>query len=169
MAKILSSGVSLPHWSPVDRMKFEYINIAFPEKTFFALLEYLGGSFNSDILQNAPMPPVIHLAEYEKEVMKSRLDRIHTIPYHLKKHIRYQFKVLLAELVTKYFALNQEEKDTEMPLWLQPLIREMDQKSHFIDGVKKMVALSHKSHEHLARVFRQYLDISYVCKGGDLQ
>ena len=65
-------------------------------------------------------------------------------------------KAILADIFVRFFYDMPENSESTMPLWLSRLLSDMEQPSNFIGGMDRMVALSRKSREHLARSMKKY-------------
>ncbi len=136
------------------------INLAFPEHTLTALLAYLGEGFTKDPLLEPISPPTILLNENERHTTITRLTNLQQVPYTKKKMIRTHLRLLVADLMGKYFILKKNMDRSTSQNWLQELCFQMQNPDNMRAGVPKMQALANSSPEHLSRTFRKELGIT---------
>jgi AraC family cel operon transcriptional repressor len=137
--------------------EFQLINLAFRESTLRSLFTYLGDGFPSDHLLKRAMPARVVLPEGEKSVLAGKLQQLNTIPRDQKERIRSTLRILLFEIFTRYFAVQPADEKRLMPPWLETLLHEIQKKENFVQGIRSVYALSHRSPEHISRAFRKYL------------
>ena len=150
---------------PADRHSFRQINdtdcsiinLAFPRHTVNALLAYLGEGFRPERLLAPALPPVTHLHEAEKQAVMARLTQLNSIPHTEKSRIRARLRLVLAELLGRYFAADRKLDTAVSPNWLHALCRQMEDPANLRGGVPRMQALAYASPEHLSRTFRKEL------------
>jgi AraC family transcriptional regulator, dual regulator of chb operon len=135
---------------------FELINVAFTSATLNSLLEYYGEGYNAGRLIETPLPPKTKLLDIEKELMLNRFNHLNTLSRKNKKRLKTEFRILIAEVFSKYFTGTISEKDTNIPGWIVSLKEEMQKKENFTKGISRMYELSGRSPEHLSRIFRKY-------------
>lgn len=138
----------------------QFINLAFSHNTMDSLYNYLGSGFPYDNLMKPKLPPRIILSNHEKNKMISKLSNLNTIPMHRKDRIKAQSRALLIEIFMKYFTTDHEYKGTEMPQWFKSLCSQMEKVENFTEGILAIHNISGKSHEHLCRTFKKYLNMT---------
>ena len=69
-----------------------------------------------------------------------------------------ELRALLVEFLTRYFPVSSHSKKSLVPEWLDSLCIEMQKKECFMGGLSIMHKLSHKSPEHLCRVFKKHFN-----------
>lgn len=136
------------------------INLAFPESTTNELFSYLGSGFAPERLLQSEMPPMTMLPKAEMNLVKAQLEELNTIPRTQKAAIRTRLRVLLVELFSKHFPVRKRVHRKTIPDWLDWLVNEMHKKENFTAGLARMQHLSHRSAEHLSRLFRKHLDVT---------
>jgi AraC family transcriptional regulator, dual regulator of chb operon len=136
----------------------ELINAAFPAKTIKQLFDYFGEGYKEERLLNAEYPPKLNLAKIEREIIVSRFERLNTFSRKKKSKIKTELRLLLAEIFSKYFTVDNEEEKKGIPQWLSKLKNEMEKKENFEGGINRMYELSERSHEHLSRSFKKYFN-----------
>ena len=141
---------------------FYYVNLTFTRKILHLLFEYLSDGFPSKKLLESAFPPVVLLDKKEKLRLFSELEDLNMIRCHDKKQLKYQLRVLLVEIFRRYF-YNFDIDDTmkdEIPPWLESVCEQMKKKKNFVVGMARMIELSGKSREHLARNIKKYYHVT---------
>lgn len=138
----------------------ELINLAFPQKAVDELFLYLGEGFSSERLLTASDPPVIILSQTEKNIVAEKLGELNTLPRVNKSEIKTKLRILLLELITKYFPKEAHKKAGQLPEWLEYLMEEMSKKENFAAGLSALQKISEKTQEHLCRVFKKHLRLT---------
>ncbi|MCU7490169.1 MAG: AraC family transcriptional regulator [Ignavibacteria bacterium] len=136
----------------------ELLNLAFPKKAVSELFSYLGKGFMPERLLLAEKPPYVLLSGAEKNFVVEKLEQLNVIPRKNKEEIKTRLRVLLLEIFTRYFPLEKAEEKSSVPQWLRGLCTIMQEKENFIKGLPVLQELSHRSPEHLCRVFKKYLN-----------
>ena len=138
----------------------ELINLAFPASTLTELFNYFGKGYEPDRLLLAEFPPEVKLSTIEKNILSTRFEGLNLLSRGNKKQIRTEFRILLAEIFSKYFTLIKAVETKDAPLWLETIKQEMEKKENFVIGITRMHELSGKSAEHLSRVFKKYYNLT---------
>jgi|SRR5690554_5523281 len=136
----------------------ELINIAFPASTLQKLLDYFGEGYNAERLLKPEYPPTLKLPEIDKDILIARFEGLNTIPRGKKSKIKSEFRILIAEIFSRYFREEQHEKNEDIPSWLLKLKDEMMKRKNFVAGINRMYELSDRSPEHLSRTFKKYFN-----------
>jgi AraC family transcriptional regulator, dual regulator of chb operon len=139
-----------------DNKNFELINLAFTPSTLYPLLDYYGEGYNSERLLKSEFPPKLKLREVEKELLTARFTKLNTLSRKNKKRLKTEFRILIAEIFSRYFDKTAKEPDKDIPGWVVSLREEIGKKENFTAGITKMYELSGRSAEHLSRIFRKY-------------
>lgn len=139
----------------LSEKSFSFINLTFTRETIELLFQYLSEGFPSDVLLNSPMPPAVLLQEKEKDVLLSKLDRLNTLQWQNRGQQKLRMRILLVDIFTKYFS-GQTEQTFSVPIWLENLCNEMNHPKMFSEGIEKMISLSGRSREHVARSMQKY-------------
>ena len=138
----------------------ELINLAFPTSTLIELFNYFGKGYEPDRLLLTEFPPEVKLSTIEKNILITRFEGLNLLSRGNKKQIRTEFRILLAEIFSKYFTLIKAVETKDAPLWLETIKQEMEKKENFVIGITRMHELSGKSAEHLSRVFKKYYNLT---------
>lgn len=136
-----------------DGNSFEIVNLAFTRETLFELIEYLGNGFPADRFLKADMPPTVNLSKKEKEMLFYSLMEINKGAD--KAVVKLKTRAMLAKIFTEYF-VEYEEKESNIPLWLEMTYEKMKNPKNFIAGAERMCEISGKSREHLSRSLKKY-------------
>ncbi|MGE5429636.1 MAG: AraC family transcriptional regulator [Syntrophomonadaceae bacterium] len=163
--ELLSEG-TLVFIRPEDRHYYEksesevceLVNLAFPEKAVDELFRYLGEGFMPERLLKAENPPYVLLTGAEKNFVVEKLEQLNVLPRKNKKEIKTRLRILLLEIFTRYFPVENFEKRSAVPGWLSSLCTLMQEKENFSRGLPVLQELSGRSPEHLCRVFRKYFN-----------
>ncbi len=134
------------------------INLAFPSHTLTDLFTYLGEGFAPARLLDAELPPTLHLQDKAQHEILSRLNQLNNIPHIEKSRIRTQLRLVLAELLGRFFTHEPASNGVGTVSWFQELCQQMKQPHNLREGVPQMRRIAHTSAEHLSRTFRKQLD-----------
>jgi AraC family transcriptional regulator, dual regulator of chb operon len=137
---------------------FELINLAFTFSTLKPLLEYYRDGFDVGKILNTEFPPMIILPGMEKDLLTVRFNQLNTLSRKNKRRLKTEFRMLISELFTRYFAEGISETSSSIPLWIISIREEMSRKENFTVGIKKLYELSGRSPEHLSRIFKKYFN-----------
>ncbi|MBR1970554.1 MAG: helix-turn-helix domain-containing protein [Clostridia bacterium] len=140
--------------------KTAYINLAFTCETTEMLFCYLSASFPSHTLLSSEMPPTITLNSIEKKRLLSQIEELNIINWQDKKSLKIRMRALLSDIFVRYFSSTINTTYENKPLWLLQLLTDMEEPQNFIGGTERMIALSQKSREHLARSLKQYFNVT---------
>lgn len=133
-----------------------HINVCFSQETMNELLHYLGEGFPRDLLLKSKIPPYIILTPQEKAIIQTKLENLNLINASETQIIKTNLRMLLFELLTKYFTNVTVQKDN-VPSWIATVVTEMRKKENFHQGLPKLLELSGVAHEHLCRLFKKHL------------
>ena len=143
-----------------DGTKFSMLNITFTTATAEELFSFLSEGFASSSLLRADLPPQIALTESELEYVLSHMTTIRTIDEHDYARLKTALRILLFRIFTRFFADFQEEQNDHVPLWLTELCETMQKNGNFTYGLSRMLELTDKTREHLARSIKKYMGIT---------
>ena len=139
---------------------FSLVNISLTVGTIEELFAYLSDGFPSKALLSAPLPPTITLSQSEKARVLANFDELNAIKWQDKQQLKLKMRVLLVELFTKYFNQYSPEEQAFVPPWLELLCDQMKKPKNFTRGSVRMLELSRKSREYLARSMRKYYGVT---------
>lgn len=137
-----------------------YVNLTFTRKTANLLFEYLDDKDIKNSLLSCDMPPFITLTKAEKNHLLAELGELDLLNWEDKKALKLRLRVILTDILVRYFGNTTKKLDQKVPDWLSALLAEMEQPQNFIAGTDKMVQLSKKSREHLCRSLKKYCHIT---------
>ena len=143
-----------------DGTKFSMLNITFTTATAEELFSFLSEGFASSSLLRADLPPQIALTESELEYVLSHMTTIRTIDEHDYARLKTALRILLFRIFTRFFADFQEEQNDHVPLWLTELCETMQKNGNFTYGLSRMLELTDKTREHLARSIKKYMGMT---------
>lgn len=135
----------------------EHMTIAFPKDIFDALFSYLGEGFTPNILLTPDASPVVYLGNAELESIVNQFKRMFVAELYDHRVVKVQYKILLIQILSKYFLEVQLDAKAKMPRWFERVVIEMQQKEHFTEGMDAFLRLSGTCHEHLCRLTKKHL------------
>jgi len=106
------------------------------------------------------MPPKVTLSKFEKIRLFNQIKELNTINWNDKNALKHRMRALMADIFVRYFSSDKNNIETNLPLWFSQLLSEMERYENFYAGLDRMVELSGKSREHLARNFKKYMGVS---------
>lgn len=140
--------------------KCRLVNITFDEATAQDIFSFLGDGFPVAKLMAEPLPPTVLLHQREKESLLRRMEDLCCIDIQDKAQLKQRLRVLLAQILSVYFSNAVKDDGDGAPQWLETVCERMRQQQNFCEGIDKMVELSGKTREHLARSLKKYYGIS---------
>lgn len=145
-------------YQAVDNQDCLYINFKFQADLFDSLIEYFSiKSFKEELL-SSDMPMYVKLNSYEKEKLYKKFEKLNDVPAQDITLYKNQMRNFLIYLVMNYFYGNSGNTSESLPEWMEQMCSEIKKEKRFLDGIEAMVELSGKSHEHLSRCFKKYLN-----------
>lgn len=135
-----------------DCKKTQFINMAFSYEIYRTLEELLKIYFD---INHENMRGEIRLPTRMELVVQTKMG-------FLAREKATLFKVDKKALVISIlmdcflFVNNKEEREEELPQWLEKACSEMRQDKNYIEGLEKFIILSGKSQEHLTRCMKRY-------------
>lgn len=160
---------------PGDVHKYEchngqvrFLNLAVSKTTMSRLIEYLGSAFNKDFLIGGVFPPTVMLSKEKSNDILRKFQQINTFEKADTVRYKLHMRAYLCEIMFSCFLdanINRDEAE-EVPKWLSGLCEKMYEKNNFVAGTDRMVELSGKSREHLAKSVKKYLGVTlseYIC------
>lgn len=138
---------------------YSMLNITFTREIAKEIFEFLDDGFDKDTLLNCQFPPQINLSEKEFTRLMRKMAPIRTIDAENPPKLKTALKVFLLEVISRYFGA-VHGVDSDMPQWLSELCNKMSSSDNFIGGAERMLELSGKSREHLARTLRKYTGLT---------
>ena len=133
-----------------------YINLTFTVETAELLFQYLSDGFPSQKLLSCDLPPAVTLNPFEKERLFARISELNLVNWQDKNALKLRMRTILADIFVRFFYDLPNKSDDGLPRWLAELKTEMEQTENFVYGLDRMVELSRKSREHLARSMKKY-------------
>lgn len=142
----------------VNGEPFSMLNFTFTQETAHALFDYLSDGFSSARLLGAKYPPSSVFSEKDFIWLNAQMTAIRAIPPTDTAAQKTALRILLFRLLVKCFSDFSETGDRpdEMPVWLFDLCNEMRKNENFVYGIERMVELSGRSREHVARTLKRY-------------
>ena len=157
-AVVLIRPADIHDYLCVNGEPFSMLNFTFTQETAHALFDYLGDGFSSVSLLGAKYPPSHLFSEKDFAWLNAQMTAIRVIPPTNTAALKTALRILLFRLLVKCFSDFSETGDRpdEMPAWLSDLCNEMRKSENFVYGIERMVELSGRSREHVARTLKRY-------------
>jgi AraC family cel operon transcriptional repressor len=143
-------------FTPISDGEFSFINLTFTEKTFQDMARYLGDGFPTEALINAEDSPRACLTQGELLNLESKISYLSTVNHESLSDLKTVLRIMLIELITSHF-YSYTAPTEKLPPWLEKLLVTMRNDSNFTLGLDRMIELSGKTREHLARTMKKHL------------
>lgn len=137
-----------------------HVNISFRKEIIDELFDFLGdkGKELKVQLLESSLPPFCILTEREKTRVLASL-KMFAVP--LQEETNEQkllFRFFAAEIIALFAqkSYSEPEKGDGTPVWLENVCEKMCAHENFSEGLSRMVELSGKTREHLARSMKKY-------------
>lgn len=137
-----------------------YINLTFTVETAELLFQYLSDGFPSQKLLSCDLPPMVTLNPFEKERLFARVSELNLVNWQDVTALKIKMRTLLADIFVRFFYDLPSKSDNNIPRWLSELMMEMERTENFVQGMERMIELSRKSREHLARSMKKYCNMT---------
>lgn len=143
-----------------NEKNYEFINLAFSCNIAHPLLSYLGGAVDLTPITDSKLPHIVRLTPAEIQSFMKKVDSFNTVDKADFTAQRLNVRSFLMDIFIKYFLNRKNETKIDIPLWLELTCKKMQKPENFTVGIKRMVEISGKTQEHLARTLKKYCDIS---------
>ena len=141
-------------------VKTAYINLTFTKETAEQLFRYLSDGFPSKELLSCEMPPTVLLSHADTRMLVSRISELNCADWQDKQALKMRMRVLLLDVFTRFFFDIPNAEAQSIPLWLSRLMMQMERPENFIQGNERMVELSGRSREHVARNLKKHCGVT---------
>lgn len=152
------------YFAPMGNIEPRHINLAFRMDIVDALFLYLGkrGENLKKQLLEPSMPPVCVLTEREKRRVIESLNSFSVIDPEEIEERKLYLRFFIAEVFSMFAQkLSHETNEkSDIPSWLENACDKMCLHENFSEGLTRMVELSGKTREHLARSMQRYKNIT---------
>lgn len=144
-----------------DEPDYEFINLAVRADILDGMFKYLGDIADTDFLLRSKLPVVERLTMSEMKNFLRKIDYFYTVDSGESVLKKLKIRSFLADTFVKYF-LGRTTYDTpsDIPAWLEETVEKMRQKDNFAEGIRRMVEISGKTQEHLARCVKKYYGVT---------
>lgn len=139
----------------INAKPFVFLNISFSANTAAQIFEFLGDGFPSEQLVSSPMPPEVHLNDYDLKRFKNRFESIKAIDPQNTAELKTAMRSFLFNTFTRYFS-SSEQIHEDMPVWLEQMCEKIKRDGNFALGSDYFFSLSDKSREHVSRSMKKY-------------
>lgn len=139
---------------------FAFINLAFSREIADGMFAFLNGATDISEFLNSPLPTVVRLTQREMQTLLKKADLFNTVDNDDIITQKLNVRIFLMDIFIKYFIGRKNETRNDMPVWLEETCDRMKKPENFIAGIKRMVEISGKTQEHLARTLKKYCHVS---------
>ena len=139
----------------INSKPFVFLNISFSAKTAEQIFEFLGDGFPSDTLTNSPMPPEVHLNDYDLKRFNNRFESIKAIDPQNTDELKTAIRTFLFNTFTRCFS-SLEQTTESMPPWLEQMCDKIKRDGNFALGSEYFFSLTTKSREHISRTLKTH-------------
>lgn len=138
----------------------EFINVCFTKRVVNSSLRFLGEAYSNDYILESKLPPCINLSPIEKDHLVYRLENVSILSKGDLSKRKILLRGILVEVLLNYFSQLNNSQKSDLPLWMESLLLQMQKKENFTQGLDAMYRLSQRSPGHLNRVFKQFLNMT---------
>ena len=141
----------------------QHINLAFTPRCIEECFHYLyPDSSYRELLAGLDHVPICHLPQNEKLYIQEKIQHLHFLPVEQTGHKTLLLKVMLAEVLSRYFipAVTSgihSGNASEIPRWLLNALEEFSTQSPATNGIEYLAARTQKTPEHIYRTFQKCL------------
>lgn len=147
------------HYADISDNK-EMLNITFTRTALEALFGYLEqAGMDCEQLLLAPMPPTIHLSDLQSREIQVEFEK-RLLYHHAKPQSRLYLHGFLCFVFVNFLSNIKIVSGEHPPMWLESTCEKMKQVKNFTAGLSRMLEISGKSQEHLARSMKKYYGIT---------
>lgn len=147
----------LHYYNLSENLDSQLVKIAVSAETMESLFNYLGARLELPKFLSPPSPHLALLSEFDRAVVKAKLERLTTISIHNKNQIKVQLRWIVTDFMT-YFLSDYNSASKAAPLWFVSLIQEMQKRENFILGLCRMEVISNRSIGYISKFFRKYYE-----------
>jgi AraC family cel operon transcriptional repressor len=131
---------------------FEFYNVGITLKQFDDVNLFFDGALEP--LNQLPLPGHVLL---EEASIRQLEEHIIELKNQTPGKQRNQLKQMLLSMVAYYILNNQkEQKTSRVPAWLVYVLNEFEKSENYIQGLPRLLELSHYSQEYINREFQRY-------------
>ncbi len=141
-------------YSFINRYDMELISMGIECEIMNEIFDFT--EISADEIISSEMPPRVIYDSFSSENISAELIKIDSISDPKKR--RSYAKSIIAQLVFDMTASKTES--SRIPYWLDSLISEMAKQENFLQGLPRMLELSHVSQNHLNREMKKSLGLT---------
>ena len=143
-----------------NEKNYEFVNITLDPEVIDGLFIYLNPVINTDTFLNKDLPPVVRLADHDMQSFMKKVDAFNTFQQEDILAQKTKIRTFLLDTFVKFFINYENNTQSETPIWLDIVCEQMKKTENFTIGIKRMVELSGKTQEHLARSMQKYYHVT---------
>ena len=143
-----------------NEKNYEFVNITLDPEIIDGLFMYLNPVVNTDIFLNNELPLAVRLADHDMQSFMKKVDAFNTFQQEDILAQKTKIRTFLLDTFVKHFINYENNTQSETPVWLELVCEQMKKTENFTIGIKRMVELSGKTQEHLARSMQKYYHVT---------
>ncbi len=139
--------------------KVRALNLAISKHTMHKIIDMFEDSFNKERILERVLPPIIKVSDRFKNRMLDNFQKVGNLEETNPQSYIIFMRTYLSEILSRFLLDDAPiEKEDNIPEWLVDTCKKMYMKENFVIGYKRMVQLSGKTHEHLGRTMKKYMN-----------
>lgn len=143
-----------------NEKNYEFVNVALDPEIIEGMFSYLKNVTDTAEFITSFLPPTARLTVNEVQSFMKKIDSFNAFQQEDIQSKKLKIRTFLLEVFAKHFINNASETKNEVPLWLDITCDKMKKPENFTVGIKRMVELSGKTQEHLARCVKKYFGVT---------
>lgn len=143
-----------------NEKKYEFVNITLDPELIDGLFAYLNQITDTSLYLSCNLPPITRLSDHDVQSFMKKVDNFNTFQQEDLLEKKIKIRTFLLDVFTKYFVKQNNNAESEVPTWLENVCEQMKKTENFTVGIKRMVELSGKTQEHLARSMQKFYRVT---------
>ncbi len=142
------------------RCSCKHVNLAFPQKTVHDLFSYLKLDITINTFLSKEVIAPVQLSQLHSFQLQNKFASLHLVPFHDRSLIKSHLRYILMDILPTYFIFGAHESlsfQSLQPDWLRRYLEKITSKDFLSQPNHTIIEASHKTHEHLCRIFKKYL------------
>ncbi len=143
-----------------NEKNYEFVNITLDPALIDGLFSYLNPVVETSVFISSELPPSTRLSDHDIQSFLKKVDAFNTFQQEEVVTKKLKIRTFLLDIFSKHFVKHNNNEESEIPVWLEIACEQMKKTENFTAGIKRMVALSGKTQEHLARCMQKYFHVT---------
>lgn len=139
---------------------FQLINLILTPELMEEIVIFLGADFYIDTFLGGDYPPQRNLNKGYFDPLFASLNRLMLFPKENIGTYNAAYKLAAVDIISHFFFENKYNENPLIPSWVNNLVRQMQDSTHYTQGLSHMHELANCTPEHLCRTFKKYFNQS---------